>query len=76
MTMPPVDESVRLLDIYTKQIQLGTQIAVMDEKLKVITDHEVRLRVLERFRYTLMGVASAVGVVSAWITNLILSRHP
>jgi hypothetical protein len=37
-------------------------------------DHETRLRTIERFRYSLMGVSSAVGSATGVISSLILAR--
>ncbi|MDP9820487.1 hypothetical protein [Nocardioides massiliensis] len=46
---------------------VGERLAVMDTKLDVLiqqrTDHEERLRTLERFRWVLLGVAAASGPV-------------
>jgi len=38
---------------------------------RVHTDHEARLRILERFRYTLMGVAIVVGAGSGYVGYLL-----
>jgi len=65
------DDSVRLLDIYTIVVETRTKVGHIEQQLP---DHETRLRALERFKWTLMGAASAAGVLSGWITNLILTR--
>lgn len=43
----------------------------MEERTKVLPDFETRLRTLERFRYSLMGVASLAGSASGVIAALI-----
>ena len=48
------------------------------ENAGVVTDHENRVRALERFRFTLMGAAAAFGALSASLTLLIeyaLTHH-
>ena len=46
-------------------VEVGIRLAVMDTKLDVLiqqrTDHEERLRTLERFRWVLFGVALSAG---------------
>ncbi len=80
MTAPQLLQSapVTILDVYTKQIELGAQLAVIHEQLRAIPDHESRLRALERFRFTLMGaaiaVSAAVSGVGTWL-GLMISRH-
>jgi hypothetical protein len=59
----PQPTVVSLLDIYTKQIEMKVQLAVINEKLADLPDHEARLRTLERFRFTLLGAAVAVSAV-------------
>lgn len=48
---------------------VGEQLAVINTKLDVLieqrTDHEVRIRSLERFKWVLAGVALASGGVGA-----------
>ena len=41
-----------------------TSLAKIDEKLKLLPDHENRLRKLERYAYMLAG---AWGVLSTWL---------
>ena len=49
----------------------------MEERVRVLPDFEQRLRVVERFRYTLMGAAVATGTASGVISALLTSRgHP
>lgn len=79
MTAPPLPSApVTLLDIYTRQVEMGAQLAVIHEQLKAIPDHEMRLRILESSRSKLLGAAIAVSaIVSAlgtWI-GLALTHH-
>lgn len=52
---------------------VGEQLAVINTKLDLLieqrTDHETRLRSLEKFRWTLAGVALASGGVSTAIAQ-------
>lgn len=51
-----------------------TQLAVISTKLDVLieqrTDHEIRVRALERFKWLLLGVAAASGPV----TNAVVTQ--
>jgi hypothetical protein len=38
------------------------------------SDHETRIRLLERFRYTLLGASSLVGAISGVIAALVSAR--
>ena len=68
----PADMSAQILIELGK---LSTQIAVMDEKLKDLPDHEHRIRLLESAKAKLYGGVFAVSVlVSAagtWVGALI-----
>jgi hypothetical protein len=46
-----MDETVRLVDVFAKQIEMQTSLAVIQEQLKHIPDHENRIRSLEKWRY-------------------------
>ena len=48
----------------------------MEERVKVLPDFEQRLRVVERFRYTLMGAALAAGTASGILSALVTRGHP
>lgn len=67
-----------LLDIFAKQVELSTQLAVIHEQLKSLPDHETRLRALERFRFTLVGVAclvpAGVSALGTWL-GIVLTRR-
>jgi len=69
---------VTILDVFTKQVEMGAQLAVIHEQLKAIPDHEARIRVLEASRSKMMGAAAAVAaLVSAggtWI-GVVVTRH-
>ena len=69
MSQPLASAPVTILDVYTKQVELGAQLAVIHEQLKAIPDHEARIRALERWRYStpvamIAGLGSAA--VAAW----------
>jgi hypothetical protein len=68
MTLPT---EIRLIDIYTTVVRTETKVNSIEQQLP---DHEVRLRGLERFRWTLMGIALASGGLSGWVTNLLLLK--
>jgi hypothetical protein len=59
-----------------------TRVAVHMEKIdtwieiagRERSDHEARIRLLERFRYTLLGASSLVGATSGVIAALISAR--
>lgn len=50
--------------------KIEVQLAVINEKLNSIPDHEARLRRLERFRYMWVGLSSAGGVLSTLLGYL------
>jgi hypothetical protein len=71
MTVPP-DDGVQA-QILIKLGEMGTELAVIGERLKDIPDHEARLRVLERARWPLPTVAVVVSLgagVAAWVAVL------
>ncbi len=69
---------VTILDVYTKQVELGAQLAVIHEQLKAIPDHEARIRRLEEAKARIYGAALAISlIVSAagtWI-GVMVTRH-
>ena len=50
MTTPPPDHNSQIL---IKLGEMGAQLAVMNERLTAVPDHENRIRSLERWRYGL-----------------------
>lgn len=58
--------------------KLSTQIAVMDEKLKDLPDHESRIRMLENAKAKLYGgviaVSALISGAGTWI-GIVVSRH-
>jgi hypothetical protein len=79
MTAPaatPVDISAQIL---LKLGEMSAQLAVMDERLKDLPDHETRIRILENAKARLYGGAIAVStLVSAagtWIGFVISRGH-
>jgi hypothetical protein len=65
--------------IYETLMQLKTEVAILNDKIpseiektdREIADHEKRLRNLEQFRWTVVGIAIAAGGVSSMITGMI-----
>lgn len=66
--------SVSVVDIFTKVIEMQVQLAAISQQLTDLPDHEARLRVLERFRYTLAGLAIVGGGLSGYVGYLIGRR--
>jgi hypothetical protein len=69
---------VTLLDIYTRQVEMGGQLAVIHEQLKAIPDHENRIRRLEEAKARIYGAAFAISAVTsvagAWFGHLVTRR--
>lgn len=72
----PGDSSatVRLVDVFAKQIEMSAQLAVLGEQMKQLPDHEARLRVLERFRFTVLGAAALISALGTWVGILLSHR--
>ena len=69
MTMPPETDGTSA-QILIKLGEMGAQLAVINEQLKPIADHEQRLRDLEKARWPLPTVAAVAAVgasVAAWV---------
>lgn len=60
---------VTLLDIYTRQVEMGGQLAVIHEQLRAIPDHEARIRRLEEAKARIYGAAFAISVVTSTIAG-------
>lgn len=69
---------VTLLDIYTRQIEMQTELALLGERLRAVPDHESRLRRLEESRARLIGacmaLSAAASAAGTWL-GLIAGRH-
>lgn len=60
-------------------VELTKQITILNERLpnhitwteRNVLDHEKRLRSLEQFRWTLIGISVASGGLSALLSNMI-----
>ena len=70
-------------DLYRKMEDLRVNVTVALEKLAdhrmQVSDHEARMRALERFRYSLMGGAITAGVLAgsaSGILSAIITTHP
>jgi hypothetical protein len=70
--------SVSLLDVYTRQVEMGAQLAVIHEQLKAIPDHELRIRALESARARIWGAAITLGAIAgggaSWIALAVSHR--
>lgn len=81
MTDLPVGQ-ITSADLYRKMEDLRVNVTVALEKItafdRLTADHEGRIRILEQFRFTLLGAASAVGagsgVLSAVLAELIINH--
>jgi hypothetical protein len=77
-TPPNRPSPITLLDIYTRQIEIGATLAVIREQLKAVSDHEQRIRRLEASRAKLVGAAVAVSAtvsaLGAWV-GILLAHH-
>ena len=66
-------------DLYRKLETMADSLIRVEERITVLPDFETRLRILEQFRWRLMGAAigvgTAAGVVSGVISALI-TAHP
>lgn len=60
-----------LAQILLKLGEISTQVAVMQETLKQIPDHETRLRALETAKAKLYGGAIAAGTLSGGVATII-----
>jgi hypothetical protein len=71
--------AVTVLDVYTKQVEMGAQLAVIGEQLKAIPDHEARIRVLEANRSKLIGatvaVSALVSAAGTWLGFMVTHRR-
>lgn len=85
--VPGPASTVTLLDIYTRQVEMNAQLAVIHEQLRAIPDHENRLRaletampdgassrmaVLEQFRWKIAGVAGLISVLCGGVVASIV----
>jgi len=69
---------VTLLDVYKELVTIAARLSALEAQhitgQSQSTDHEMRMRALERFRFTLMGAASATGalsgIISGWLAHL------
>lgn len=70
---------VTLLDIYTRQVEMGGQLAVIHEQLKAIPDHETRIRRLEEAKARLYGgafaISAATSALAGWAGYVLTSRR-
>ena len=58
-------------DLYRELKVISDSQIRVEERIRVLPDFEARLRVLERFRYVLMGAAMLGGALSGYVGYLI-----
>lgn len=74
--------AVTVADLYRELTGLRTDLQAAHMTLRVIeerdqgtrttlTDHETRIRLLERFRWTIAGLATAGGVIAGYVGYLV-----
>lgn len=64
-------QQISLLDIYTKQIEMSSDLRTLKETLP---DHESRIRALEKWRYGL-PIASLLAIASAGLSAWAALHH-
>jgi hypothetical protein len=71
--------AITTADLYRELSAMTVKLAVIEATTaraeQVYADHETRLRLLERFRWTVFGAASAIGSASGVIAALIVRGH-
>lgn len=70
--------AVTTADLYRKLESISDSLIRVDERIKVLPDMEARIRLLEKFRFTLMGAAAMTGLTSgvlSGILSVVLSRR-
>ena len=66
---------VTTADLYRKLGDISDSMIRMEERVSVLPDHEARLRMLEKFRYSLMGAAVLAGTSAGIISALLTQRR-
>lgn len=66
---------VTTADLYRKLGDISDSMIRMEERVSVLPDHEARIRMLEKFRYTLMGAALLAGTSAGIISALLTQRR-
>lgn len=70
--------AVTTADLYRKLEGMSDLMIRLEERVSALPDHEARIRLLERFRYTLMGVAASTGAAAGIISSIVaalITRH-
>lgn len=70
----PLPGLVTTADLYRKLETIAENVIRLEERAKSLPDLESRLRVLERFRFTLMGVALAGGSLAGYLSSYLLAK--
>ena len=70
--------NITTADLYRKLEDMSNLMIRLEERVSVLPDHEARLRLLERFRYTLLGVSVTAGAAAGILSSVIAAlaqRH-
>jgi len=70
--------NITTADLYRKLEDMSNLMIRLEERVSVLPDHEARLRMLERFRYTLLGVSVTAGAAAGILSSVIAAlaqRH-
>jgi hypothetical protein len=63
--------TVSVLDLFARVVEIQVALGAINERLSDIPDHESRIRLLERFRYTLAGLSIIGGGFAGYIGYLL-----
>lgn len=85
MTGPPQPAVVTMADLWRELTGMRTDVNKALERLAVLdvrnatadtvhVDHEARLRMLERFKYTLLGAATLAGSAAGVLAGVLSSK--
>lgn len=67
--------AVTTADLYRKLENISDLMIRLEERVSILPDHESRIRMLEKFRYTLMGAALLAGTASGIVAALLTRGH-
>lgn len=76
MTTPPHDGQIA--QVLIELGKLSTDVAVIKDRLQIVSDHEARIRVLESAKAKIIGAGVASGALSGAVATIVywaLSRH-
>lgn len=65
---------VTTADLFRELRTISDAVIRLEERVALIPDHEVRLRALERFRFTSVGIATAIATVAGVASSLLAGK--